>query len=166
MLQRMTHRPMSVSLRPQNEQLSMKDETKGGKPGGAKYFLREKHEVFFQQKLQTKIFFKKTMKCTNVFLFGNQRTLRIQRRDFFFLTGTSTTHRFSAFCRTSPVSEHSKLGDFCRGITHGNVPNLWHHDSFLHIFLSSTRCKITTVSPSVLIHHSHTSSFRVNHSVF
>ena len=32
--------------------------------------------------------------------------------------------------------------------------------------LSRTMCKITTVSPSVLIHHSHTSWFRVNHSVF
>ena len=31
-------RPMSVSLRPQSKQLSMKDETKGGKPGGATYF--------------------------------------------------------------------------------------------------------------------------------
>ena len=39
-------RPMSVSLRPQNEELSMKDEKKGGKPGGANYFLREKHGVF------------------------------------------------------------------------------------------------------------------------
>ena len=32
--------------------------------------------------------------------------------------------------------------------------------------LSSTMCKMTTVSPSVLIHHSHTSSYRVNHSAF
>ena len=84
----------------------------------------------------------------------------------FSWQGHRPLHRFSAFCRTSPVSEHSKLGDTCRCITHGNVPNLWHHDSFLHILLSRTMCKITTVSPSVLIRHSHTSSFRVNHSVF
>ena len=31
----------------------------------------------------------------------------------------------------------------CCCITHGNVLNLWHHDSFLHIFLSSTICKKT-----------------------
>ena len=48
-------RPMSVSLRPQNEQLSMKDETKGGKPGGAKYFLREARG-FFPTKIANKIF--------------------------------------------------------------------------------------------------------------
>ena len=50
-------RPMSVSLRPQNKQLSMKDETKGGKPGGATYFLREKHGVFPTKIAQKGIFF-------------------------------------------------------------------------------------------------------------
>ena len=65
-----------------------------------------------------------------------------------------------------PVFLNSLNCETCRCITHGNVLNLWHHDSFLHIFLSSTMCKITTVSPSLLIHHSHTSAYRVNHSVF
>ena len=51
-------RPMSVSLRPQNKQLSMKDVKKGGKPGGAKYVLREMHEVF-SNKNSKKEFFKK-----------------------------------------------------------------------------------------------------------
>ena len=57
-------RPMSVSLK----QLSMKDETKGGKPGGATYFLREKHGVF-PQKLHKREFFSKKMECTSVFFF-------------------------------------------------------------------------------------------------
>ena len=52
-------------------------------------------------------------------------------------------YRLTAFRRTSTVSGHSKLADFCCCITHGNVPNLWHHDSFLHIFLSRTICKKT-----------------------
>ena len=51
-------RPMSVSLRPQNEQLSMKNEKKKRKPGGAKYFSREA-QGFFQQKLQKGFFSKK-----------------------------------------------------------------------------------------------------------
>ena len=86
--------------------------------------------------------------------------------------------RFSAFCRTSTVSEHSKFRETCRCITHGNVLNLWHHDSFLHIFeqhhvqneqldspdnglVSSVvfiQPLFVSVSPSVLLHHSHTSS--------
>ena len=61
-------RPMSVSLRPQNKQLSMKDETKGGKPGGAKYFLREKHEVFSNKNCK-KEFFQRKMECGNLFCF-------------------------------------------------------------------------------------------------
>ena len=93
---------------------------------------------------------------------SSHNTFLIEHAILFF---TELYCRFTAFRRTSTVSEHSKLGDFCRGITHCTVLNLWHHDSFLHIFLSSIMCKITTVSPSVLIHHSHTSSFRVNHSV-
>ena len=54
-------RPMSVSLRPQNEQLSMKDETKGCKPGGAKYFLREKHEVVSNKNCKKRNFFKEKL---------------------------------------------------------------------------------------------------------
>ena len=92
---------------------------------------------------------------------------------------------FSAFCRTSTVSEHSKFRETCRCITHGKVLNLCHHDSFLHIFeqhhvqneqldspdyglVSSVvfiQLLFVSVSPSVLLHHSHTSSSRVNHAV-
>ena len=61
-------RPMSVSLRPQNKQLSMKDETKGGKPGGATYFLREKHWVF-PTKIAQRFFFLKKKECASVFFF-------------------------------------------------------------------------------------------------
>ena len=43
-------RPMSVSLRPQNKQLSMKDVKKGGKPGGAKICFKRDARGFFQQK--------------------------------------------------------------------------------------------------------------------
>ena len=73
----------------------------------------------------------------------------------------------------------------CRCITHGNVLNLCHHDSFLHIFeqhhvqneqldspdyglVSSVvfiQPLFVSVSPSVHLHHSHTSSSRVNHAV-
>ena len=64
---------------------------------------------------------------------------------FFLLKGVKKTsasrqehrppYRLNAFCRSSSTgAEHTKLGDFCRVITHGNVLNLWHHDSFLHIF--------------------------------
>ena len=54
----------------------------------------------------------------------------------------------------------------CLCITHGNVLNLWHHDSFLHIFFEQHHMqKKNTVSPSVFIFHSHTSSFLGNHSV-
>ena len=52
-------RPMSVSLRPQNKQLSMKNEKKGRKPGGAKYFFKREARGFFQQKLQKVNFPKK-----------------------------------------------------------------------------------------------------------
>ena len=62
-------RPMSVSLRPQNEELSMKDEKKGGKPGGANYFLREKHEVFSNKNCKKEKQFKNKMECGCLFCF-------------------------------------------------------------------------------------------------
>ena len=69
-MRRLDPEPMSVSVRPQNKQLSMKDETKGGKPRGAKYFLREKHEVFPTKIAQKEnISLNKTMECTSVFFF-------------------------------------------------------------------------------------------------
>ena len=40
----------------------------------------------------------------------------------------------------------------CRGITHGNVMNLWHHDSFF-LYMSRTTCKMTNST-----HHTTVSS--------
>ena len=100
-------------------------------------------------------------------LFLKSKKMRIQRRAFFFLTGSLTT--LSVYCILQNFHNfwHPKLGELVvASHTAMYLLNLWHHDSFLHILLSRTMCKITTVSPSVFIFHSHTSSFRVNHSVF
>ena len=78
-------------------------------------------------------------------------------RSFCIPTGHSPPCRFIAFCRTSTVSEHSKLWELVFAS---------HTAMYWICVLRSTMCKITTVCPSVFIHHSHTSSFRVNYSVF
>ena len=63
---------MSVSLRPQNKQLWMKDWKKRRRePGGENCVSSEKHE-FLPTKLQ-KWFFFVTMECRNLFCFWNQR---------------------------------------------------------------------------------------------
>ena len=99
--------------------------------------------------------------------FLKSKNMRIQRRAFFFLTGSLTTLPvFPHFAELHQFLNTLNWETFVFASHTGNVLNLWHHDSFLHIVLRSTMCKITTVSPFVLIHHSHTSSFRVNHSVF
>ena len=50
-------RPVSVSMRPQNEQLSMKNEKKNGvNQEEQNIFSREKHEVFSNKNCKKKIF--------------------------------------------------------------------------------------------------------------
>ena len=71
-------RSMSVSLRPQNKQLSKKDEKKGGKLGGAKNFLREKHEVFSNKNCKKDFLKKWSVEICSVF---EIKEMRIQRRD-------------------------------------------------------------------------------------
>ena len=72
-------RPMSVPLRPQNEQLSMKNEKKGVNQEEQNIFKREARG-FFQQKLQKRNFSKKNGVWKFV-LFLKSKKMRIQRRD-------------------------------------------------------------------------------------
>ena len=73
--------------------------------------------------------------------------------------------RCLAFGRPSTVSEHSEFRELVVA-SHTAMYWICGTRTVFSTPLSSTMCKMTTVSPSVLIHHSHTSSYRVNHAVF
>ena len=68
-----------------------------------------------------------------------------------------------AFCRSSTVL-NTLNSRTCRGITHGNVLNLWHDDSFF-LHMSRTMCKMTNSTHhtlrSRLVRCFHLASFRV-----
>ena len=81
-------RPMSVSLRPQNGQLTRKDEKRRGKTGGEKSFSRDKHKVFFLTHKNTtrnmkRFFVVKWMEYRSFFVLGKfNNKLGIRNKSF------------------------------------------------------------------------------------
>ena len=50
-----------------------------------------------------------------------------------------------------PVFLNTLNWETCRCITHGNVLNLWHHDSFFFLHMSKTMCKMTNSTHHITV---------------